>query len=376
MSKEDNGTVDVLMCASIPDKVGGMHNLMYYTAKHVSRHGFNCRLMFQSSLESRLHPLLKKYLSPYVIASRILWRLVNGERMRFVEIHEPSAYFYCILAKLLPLLPRCLIRSHGPEELVFEMESRVHDFPKKTRVMRGIRNSLNNLAFSTSEANIIYNKTCREYLKRKHPGQKVILSTISVEPELYMSAEKKAHEGVNVAFIGTWNLRKGSGPMEEIIPAVLERNKNIRFHLLGVGDGPDEKARKAFTEHAENVQILPSFDGYDELKDYLESMDILLLPSLYESGPFSVLEAMAFKLAVVCSTHCLTIVDIARDGEDAVMIDPSDVQGYVDAVLGLAVDRGKRMRIAENGFKAIREHTWDLAVSEYVRYLEDELRKD
>ncbi len=74
--------------------------------------------------------------------------------------------------------------------------------------------------------------------------------------------------------------------------------KTIKFLILGNGDLKNQIMEKIKRENIENVFLL---GNKKDIKNYLISSDIFISTSIYEGLPFSVLEAMSYKLPVVLS---------------------------------------------------------------------------
>ena len=361
--------IDVLMLANISARPGGVYRHMCNTAKALGKEDFVCNLVFNSGVEDRIPPQIMKYLAPYSITLKVLIRFLSGKKIFAVEIHEPSAYFYCVLKKIFPFLPRCFVRSHGIEERRFEIESAYYYFPLKTRFLQKIRNRLNRLGLALSDLNIVNNSADRKFVEKICGKEKTITSRALVSEEIFKMVNPKKHSGVNVVFIGGWLRVKGSHRIKEIIPRVLAGNKSINFYLLGIGANSEMEVKRCFRSFEGRVKIVPIFKEYSELPRYLNKADIMLCPSTYESGPIAVLEGMAFKLAIVCSKNCFLITDIASDGKEVVFVEAADIDGYVNAVLDLAKNEKKRKAIAESGFKLVKERYPREVVKEYLQYL-------
>lgn len=90
---------------------------------------------------------------------------------------------------------------------------------------------------------------------------------------------------------------------------------------------------------------------------YLGACDALVLPSIYDPMPNSVLEAMAAGVPVTVSSHT-GARDIVRDGIEGFVRDPHDVEGWTDA-LSSAVAAGARERMGSAGRRCALLHSMD-----------------
>ena len=102
-----------------------------------------------------------------------------------------------------------------------------------------------------------------------------------------------------VGFIGRFTEQKRPLLFLEVIRRVLEQRDDIRFYLVGEGPlAPKLERQIARLGIAGMVSLLPP---RDDIPAVLDSTDLLVLTSLYEGAPLTVLEALASHVPVVAS---------------------------------------------------------------------------
>lgn len=154
---------------------------------------------------------------------------------------------------------------------------------------------------------------------------------------------------------------KGTRTLIEAAPRVLERHPDL--HLVVVGDGPlrGELEKLAATLGlAERVR----FTGFlPDVAPVLGTYDAFALTSWFAEGgcPLPVLEAMAMGRPLVVTE----IVDILRDGEDALVIPPRRPDLLADRLLMLLDDPALRGRLVDRA----RQRVAAFDVRPYVREL-------
>jgi glycosyltransferase involved in cell wall biosynthesis len=77
-------------------------------------------------------------------------------------------------------------------------------------------------------------------------------------------------------------------------------------------------------------------------------LDLLVVPSLMETTPFVVLEAMAAGRPVVAS-RIYGIPEMIEEGESGFLVTPADPAGLADALLPLISNAGLRERFGRQG---------------------------
>lgn len=167
-----------------------------------------------------------------------------------------------------------------------------------------------------------------------------------------------------VTFSGRFIPRKGVNFLLEAWGEVVTNFPDLRLLLLG--DGPLlEEMREQVTGMGIDSSV--DFKGsVHHIIDFLHATDIFVLPSLQEGMPNSLLEAMACGLPVV-ATRIGGVVDIVRDGENGILVEPGDSKGLVRGILKILQDEDFARSIASNAFQTIREcYSLDKIVPRYV----------
>jgi glycosyltransferase involved in cell wall biosynthesis len=100
----------------------------------------------------------------------------------------------------------------------------------------------------------------------------------------------------------------------------------------------------------EDLDFLGWVEGTEKERE-LRRADVFVLPSYNEGMPVSVLEAMAYGVAVV-TTPVGGVPDMMVPGVHGLWVQPGDIQGLCDRMVDLAESKGLRCRLAE----AAREH--------------------
>jgi glycosyltransferase involved in cell wall biosynthesis len=143
-----------------------------------------------------------------------------------------------------------------------------------------------------------------------------------------------------------------------LIRALSQLQPRIGPHLLIVGEGPNrssieqEIARLGLTEHVTLTGHQPSAEPYYGIAD------LAVLSSLSEGSPNALLEAMAAGVPAV-ATAVGGIPEIVQDGESALLVQPSDLEGMSAAMVRLLIDEpGLALELAERSRTLVRErHT-------------------
>jgi glycosyltransferase involved in cell wall biosynthesis len=140
--------------------------------------------------------------------------------------------------------------------------------------------------------------------------------------------------------------------LEDLLKAVS--NLKGKEKLLIVGDGP---LRGKLTGLAMELGIQDRvvFTGHQkEVLPFLLAMDIFVMPSLSESMPFALMEAMAAGRAVI-STDVGGVKELVKDGENGLLVPAGDPDKLCDAVSLLSSDIVKMAKLGIAAKKTIEE---------------------
>jgi glycosyltransferase involved in cell wall biosynthesis len=120
-----------------------------------------------------------------------------------------------------------------------------------------------------------------------------------------------------------------------------------------------------------NIRVVPNM-AHEELPAYYRLADVLVIPSLRDGMPNSLLEGMACERAIVAS-NVGGMPDVLRHGENGVLVPPGDVNALTDALLELLTDPSRRARLGraaratvESEFPPAREIERNLEIYQHV----------
>lgn len=162
--------------------------------------------------------------------------------------------------------------------------------------------------------------------------------------------------------------------------ASIYRNKGLEFLISSlallaelpwacqiVGDGPD-RSRLESLVHLHQLQNRIRFTGTlprEQVFQILAHSRMIVLPTLYEGFPYSLLEAMSQGVPII-TTRVLGLPEIIPRGENGILVNPRDVSGLADAIRVLLIDdelaasmgrEGKRLMETRFSLQSMVEQT-------------------
>lgn len=133
----------------------------------------------------------------------------------------------------------------------------------------------------------------------------------------------------------------------------LEQLQDLKKMVLYFfGEGELEDALRAYCRE-NSILDKVSFMGFKaNVADYLREMDVVVMPSLHEGIPYTMLEAMTHHVPIVAS-HVGGMAEILTHEVDALLVPPRDETSLGLAIRYLYEDQRLRDRLAENAYRKV-----------------------
>ena len=165
--------------------------------------------------------------------------------------------------------------------------------------------------------------------------------------------------GVVVGFVGTMNRWQGILEFPGVLKSVLSRSNEVTF--LFVGDGEFRGALEQFcrTNSFADRAIFTGRKPHAEIPALVAAMDIaVMLNSNSYGSPMKLFEYLGMAKAVIAPSVG-PVVEVLRDGETGLLIEPGNGSQMAEQILRLANDAQLRQRLGENGRTyVLAHHTW------------------
>ncbi|WP_105207306.1 glycosyltransferase [Streptococcus suis] len=115
---------------------------------------------------------------------------------------------------------------------------------------------------------------------------------------------------VVLGHVGGFNHQKNQRFLIELIKEFYIRDKDEEFHLLLIGDGEEFSTIQNLIESYGLSKSVTLLGALDNVGEYLQAIDIFVLPSYFEGLPFVLIEAQAAGLPIVSSDFVTKEVDL------------------------------------------------------------------
>jgi len=198
-------------------------------------------------------------------------------------------------------------------------------------------------------------------------GKVYYVPGVGIDTGMYASVEidekaKRAELGLNeddIVLISMGDLIKRKNYSAAIEAISKADNKKLKYLICG--RGPELESLKELAQSL-NVSNQIHFLGFrNDIKELTQIADIFLFTTFQEGMPRSMMEAMASGLPCIAS-KIRGNVDLIEDGVNGFLCNPTDVDGFAEAIGKLATDSELRQSMKREKIEKIKGY--DVSVVE------------
>jgi len=168
----------------------------------------------------------------------------------------------------------------------------------------------------------------------------------------YKILYKKKHNEIILGNAGRLNKQKGQKFLIEIAEELKKRNLEFKILIAGTGNIKDDLIRYA-EKHQVKEKII-FLDFVNNIKDFMQSIDIFLLPSLWEGFGYVNVEAMASHKPVV-AFNLSSNPEIIIDKKTGFLIEPYDIIDFAGKVENLCKNKILRESLGDAGRNRVEQ---------------------
>jgi glycosyltransferase involved in cell wall biosynthesis len=305
------------------------------------------------------NPRLAVPLGP--VAAQIgLWR--SGERWDVAMLHEPVGWMAAAFNRG-PRRPAVVTMCHNVESHVFrQLRSAAREglaaVPAASRLKAPLfRLWQTDLAIRLSNHVVCLSEIDRLYVLRRFRRTPHSVSVVpnGVRAEDYVPASSRG-PGKRVLFVGGWIDVKGARALVRIWPTVLAAAPDASLTVAGAGVAV-ERVLASFPGDARSRITVTAVESADGMRRLYAEHDLLLMPSISEGSPLTLLEAAAAALPIVAS-RTGGIPDLVRDGTEALLYEPLRPDLASAHVIRLLRDPSLREQLSAAAQRRATEFTW------------------
>ena len=219
----------------------------------------------------------------------------------------------------------------------------------KEKVDKTYRLGLHNIVNSTWLKDILQNKLNAKV-------ESLILHAPDLDDFYFENNNKNSDNTIRILM--PYRIQKWKGAEDGIKAFEIVKRKfnKIQLVMFGPHKSKDVPGYVEFYEKPSN----------DKIREIYNSCDIFIFPSRQEGFGMPPMEAMACKMACVL-TNVGAVPDYATSNKTALIVAPEKPEELAQAILSLLNSKSKRQKIAEAGYKYIKQFSWDKSTAQLER---------
>lgn len=155
-----------------------------------------------------------------------------------------------------------------------------------------------------------------------------------------------------IGMVSGFQVVKGIDRFISIVPIIAKKLPKASF--LIIGQGSEEKNLKEMVERLglKDKVRFGKIPWTERVFTGLEAIDVIVMPSIREGCPYSLLEALVMARPVIAS-KIEGVMDIIEDEKDGLLVDTADPEEFAEKVISLCQNPDKAIALGENGRKKI-----------------------
>lgn len=212
----------------------------------------------------------------------------------------------------------------------------------------------------------------RTYDKIGTPNVSVIYNGIDLD-EMHLADNLREDEnsngerGYSIMYAGRLFWMKGITFLLKAYESLKKQFDNIHLTIFGKGPLESEVRRFVASQGSRGNVHFGGFIPHRELIKEIVRTDVVVFPSLYESQPMFLLEAMACRKPVI-AFNLPYAREIVKDGYNGLLARAYDVEDLSRKIALALQDKKLRLMIGEKGHEYVEEnHNWDMQVNKYLQ---------
>lgn len=271
--------------------------------------------------------------------SRALARILRQQRVQIVHVHGYKATVFCALARLWYNFAMVKTEHGLPEPMVgrplLVFRERLYHF-------------LENVATRMTVATICYVTEDLRAHSAPHPAGlrvTIIPNGVADMDRAQFEHPPELHEDwFNLAIVGRLDTVKGHHVAIEAL-TTLAAPSNVHLHIIGVG--PREAALRQLCERCSIMDRVHFLGFRRDVYNYIAHSDALLMPSLHEGLPYTLLEAMALGTPIIAS-RVGGLAEVLSDSDAGILVAPGDSAALAKAIVTLSSSLELQQRLRQN----------------------------
>ncbi|MYL35603.1 glycosyltransferase [Pontibacillus yanchengensis] len=165
-------------------------------------------------------------------------------------------------------------------------------------------------------------------------------------------SDKSSSNKLTITIISRLGPRKGHSVFFKALSLIKGSIENVEVLIVGDGEMRSQLEKQVKESKLSNVTFLGK---REDIPDLLARTDIFVLPTLNDTLPISIMEAMHSKVAII-STTSGSIPEMIKHSETGLLVAPGDVQALSNALKKFIQQSNERKKVAKAAYQYAKQN--------------------
>ncbi|TLU65068.1 glycosyltransferase family 4 protein [Thalassotalea litorea] len=217
------------------------------------------------------------------------------------------------------------------------------------------------LTFKSANKIFVTSEETKQLLPRRYQKEAEVKLAIGVDTSDSFPVERAAEKKLRILYVGNFIYLKGIHLALRAFAEFLKVKPNAKFTLVGKGEEKEKLQILASELNITSKLEWVNWVAQDELPLLYQKNDVLLFPSLRDSGGMVVLEALSFGTPVICFNI---------GGPGTIVNESCGLKVNIDNICDLQaikrlkeqlckLDESTLKKLSKGAFMEAKRHSWD-----------------
>jgi glycosyltransferase involved in cell wall biosynthesis len=188
-------------------------------------------------------------------------------------------------------------------------------------------------------------------LGAKHEKMTTVITGINY-PEKYFKKKLGHQEKLVITCVARLGPRKGHNYLLNALSRIKQYTNNVEVLIVGDGEMRETLEKQL---HSLDLPMVNFLGSRDDVPYILSKTDIFVLPTINDSLPIAIIEAMHSGTAII-STNCGGIPELVKHGKTGIIVEPGDTEELAQALRFFIVNKQARDKASTNAFNFAKTH--------------------
>ena len=210
------------------------------------------------------------------------------------------------------------------------------------------------IIYNTADILLTNAEPIQRYLQQQYPDKKIysLPNLLELPTKVWQQPQQSDSEETLIVSVGRLAPEKGHRYLITALNLLKQQGLACRCTFLGEGE-LEAELRSLVEEYGLSAQV--AFPGFcEDVFSVLLTADVFVLPSLHESSPNALIEAMAVGMPCIAS-DVGGIVDLIEDQKNGLRIPPKDPEALASAIHRLLTDSDFATVLGQNARATIQQ---------------------